>query len=219
MTKFTTLFCLLVLAGCSSSRSAERPAASSDDALTPSETQGGYEPPSQAPTDTTPVDPTPQSPTDPLQPSDIDPMGHNLDRNRDVPPPAVSPVPIRNIPTNQHNNSDSAARDRDHANAPGNAEAPDNTGVNERDRNTAAMTPMDQGSGSRDMRITKQIRESVVADGSLSFTAKNIKIITNNGRVTLRGPVSNAQERATIEVKALRIAGDGRVDNQLEVQH
>jgi hyperosmotically inducible protein len=94
---------------------------------------------------------------------------------------------------------------------------PDNTRVNKRDRSAASPTPMDQGNGSSDLKITQQIRQAVMADGSLSFTAKNVKIITNNGKVTLRGPVKSDQEKQAIETSARKVAGDN-VDNQLEVK-
>jgi hyperosmotically inducible protein len=96
--------------------------------------------------------------------------------------------------------------------------APDNTKVNERDRNTAAPTPLDQGQNETDLKITQQIRQAVMADGTLSFTAKNVKIITQNGKVTLRGPVNTAQERGAIEAAARKIAGAAQVDNQIEVK-
>ena len=57
-----------------------------------------------------------------------------------------------------------------------------------------------------------------MGDETLSFTAKNVKIITSNGKVTLRGPVNSASERATIDNFARRIAGERAVDNQLEVK-
>ncbi|HEX2874521.1 MAG TPA: BON domain-containing protein [Polyangiaceae bacterium] len=94
---------------------------------------------------------------------------------------------------------------------------PDNTKVNKRDTNSAAVTPMDQGNGETDLRITQQIRQAVMADGSLSFTAKNVKIITMNGSVTLRGPVNTAAERSAIEAAARKVAG-AQVDNQIEVK-
>ena len=94
---------------------------------------------------------------------------------------------------------------------------PDNTKVNKRDTNSAALTPMDQGNGETDLRITQQIRQAVMADGSLSFTAKNVKIITMNGSVTLRGPVNTAAERSAIEAAARKVAG-AQVDNQIEVK-
>jgi hypothetical protein len=96
--------------------------------------------------------------------------------------------------------------------------APDNTKVNERDRNDAAPTPMDQGNNEADLKLTQQIRQAIMADGSLSFTAKNVKIITQNGKVTLRGPVNTAQERSAIEAAARKVAGAAQVDNQIEVK-
>jgi hyperosmotically inducible periplasmic protein len=98
------------------------------------------------------------------------------------------------------------------------ASAPDNTKVNKRDANSAAPTPMDQNNNQTDLKITQQIRQAVMADGSLSFTAKNVKIIAQNGKVTLRGPVNTAQERDAIDAAARKVAGVTQVDNQLEVK-
>jgi hyperosmotically inducible periplasmic protein len=94
---------------------------------------------------------------------------------------------------------------------------PDNTRVNERDRESSSLTPMDQGESQADRDMTQSIRKGVIADDSLSFTAKNIKIITRDGRVTLRGTVNNAREKATIERTALQLAGPKNVTNELEV--
>lgn len=92
----------------------------------------------------------------------------------------------------------------------------DNTKVNDRDRH-GAVTPMDQGGGN-DRDITAAIRRSVVGDKGLSFTAKNVKIITVGGKVTLRGPVKSDDEKSAIESKAKSTAGVSAVDNQLEVK-
>lgn len=93
----------------------------------------------------------------------------------------------------------------------------DNTGTNERDQNEARLTPMDQGSSDRDVEITQAIRKAVVDVDNMSVNAQNVKIITKNGVVTLRGPVANANERTHIANLAERTAGVTRVDNQLEV--
>lgn len=98
------------------------------------------------------------------------------------------------------------------------ATAPDNTKRNERDRDGAALTPGDQANGESDLKITQRIRQAVMADGSLSFNAKNVKIITVGGKVTLRGPVKSDAERAAIEAAAKSVAGAGQVDNQIEVK-
>lgn len=94
---------------------------------------------------------------------------------------------------------------------------PANTRINERDRDSQALTPLDQGEGTRDREITQRIRKAVVADDALSFSAKNVKIITREGRVTLRGAVNSAEERSAIERAARTVAGPDKVVNQLEV--
>ena len=96
------------------------------------------------------------------------------------------------------------------------AVAADDTGNNARDRGGKTLTPMDQSSDPKDIEITRQIRKAVMADDSLSTTAKNIKIITIDGAATLRGPVESSSERINIGKKANVIA-PGKVNNQLEV--
>jgi hyperosmotically inducible protein len=96
--------------------------------------------------------------------------------------------------------------------------APDNTGRNVRDSEGSTLTPMDQSENEADVTLTQQIRKAVMEDDTLSMTAKNIKIITVNGVVTLRGPVDNEQERNRIVAKAEQLAGAKKVDSQLEVK-
>lgn len=93
----------------------------------------------------------------------------------------------------------------------------DNTVVNERDRASTAKTPIDQNENQKDIDITASIRKRVV-DTKLSTNAHNSKIITQDGKVTLRGPVASQEEKDAIEVIAVDVAGQGNVDNQLEVQ-
>jgi osmotically-inducible protein OsmY len=102
--------------------------------------------------------------------------------------------------------------------APSAQTAPDNTGRNVRDRGGATLTPGDQSESEADRTLTQQIRRAVVAEDSLSTTAKNIKIITVDGVVTLRGPVQNPREKEMIEAKAQQIAGVNKIDSQLEVK-
>jgi hyperosmotically inducible periplasmic protein len=102
--------------------------------------------------------------------------------------------------------------------APSAQTAPDNTGRNVRDRGGSTLTPGDQSESEADRTLTQQIRRAVVSDDSLSTMAKNVKIITVEGLVTLRGPVQNPREKETIEAKAQQIAGIDKVDNQLEVK-
>ena len=94
---------------------------------------------------------------------------------------------------------------------------PDNSGRNVRDRDDQNKTTADQSENEADRTITQNIRRAVTADDSLSTNAKNVKIITNNGTVTLRGPVKSEKEKAEIEAKAKQVAGVKGVDNQLEV--
>ena len=93
----------------------------------------------------------------------------------------------------------------------------DNTGRNVRDRSDATKTPTDQSENDADRAITQAIRQNIVADSSLSANAKNVKIITVDGTVTLRGPVKSEKEKAYIVAQAQQIAGVKRVDDQLEI--
>jgi len=93
----------------------------------------------------------------------------------------------------------------------------DNSGKNVRDRQDAAVTSGDQSNTQADLNITQEIRKAVMADKDLSTNAHNVKIITANGVVTLRGPVKSAEEKANIGAKAAHVAGVTRVDNQIEI--
>jgi len=95
---------------------------------------------------------------------------------------------------------------------------PDNTAINQRDRSGETETSGDQSNSSADLKITQAIRQALVKDSELSTTAKNIKVITNNGQVTLRGPVKNAQEKAKISQLARSAAGGAQIDNQVDVE-
>ena len=95
---------------------------------------------------------------------------------------------------------------------------PDNTAINERDRSRETQTSGDQSNSSADLKTTQAIRQALMKDSELSTTAKNIKIITNNGQVTLRGPVKNAQEKAKIDQLARSAAGGAKIDDQLDVK-
>ena len=96
--------------------------------------------------------------------------------------------------------------------------AADNTQKNERDRSGESKTPGDQSNSPGDLKITQAIRHAVVNDRSLTMTAKNVKIITAGGQVTLRGPVNSVEEKAKIGTLAKFAAGETKVNNQLEVK-
>ena len=93
----------------------------------------------------------------------------------------------------------------------------DNTKVNQRDRNQIEPTAEQQKENSTDRQLTVQIRRAIVKDRSLSTSAHNVKIIAQNGSVTLKGPVKSEEEKQAIESKATEIAGAGKVNSELQV--
>lgn len=105
---------------------------------------------------------------------------------------------------------------QDQVNNPSQYEDSDNTGRNVRDRNSMTTTPFDQSETEEDRRITQKVRQALMSDDSLSTNAKNIKVITVRGVVTLRGPVGNSQEKDVIVRKVKSVQGVNKVDNQLE---
>ncbi|HMJ23350.1 MAG TPA: BON domain-containing protein [Terriglobales bacterium] len=96
--------------------------------------------------------------------------------------------------------------------------APDNTKVNKRDKNKAEPTADQQKENQPDREIARKIRQSIVQDKSLSSYAHNVKIIAENGAVTLKGPVRSDEEKTAVEAKAAEIAGADKVTSQLEVK-
>jgi hyperosmotically inducible periplasmic protein len=94
----------------------------------------------------------------------------------------------------------------------------ENTQRNVRDKDGTNLTPDDQRGNKKDIKITTKIRKALVKDNSLSVNAQNVKIITNNRIVTLRGIVENADESMTVEKFAKKTHGVIRIDNQLEIK-
>jgi osmotically-inducible protein OsmY len=97
------------------------------------------------------------------------------------------------------------------------AVAADNSGRNEGDRDNATKTSGDQSESEGDRTISQKIRQAIAAAKSVSTNGKNVKIITVDGIVTLRGPVKNETEKNSIGAKAQQIAGVKNVENQLEI--
>jgi hyperosmotically inducible periplasmic protein len=93
----------------------------------------------------------------------------------------------------------------------------DNTKVNQRDRNQNEPTADQQKDNSNDRQLTQQIRRAIVKDKNLSSDAHNVKIITQNGAVTLKGPVKSEEEKQAVESKATEVAGAGKVNSELQV--
>jgi osmotically-inducible protein OsmY len=96
--------------------------------------------------------------------------------------------------------------------------AADNTKVNQRDKNKAEPMADQQKENQPDRELARQIRRSIVQDKSLSSYAHNVKIIAQNGVVTLKGPVRSDEEKTAVEAKASEIAGADKVTSQLEVK-
>lgn len=94
---------------------------------------------------------------------------------------------------------------------------PDNTAKNQRDRSGETQTSGDQSNTSADLQTTQAIRRGLMKDNDLSNNAKNIKVITANGQVTLRGPVNSAQEKTKVEQIARSAAAGAQVVDQLEI--
>jgi len=94
---------------------------------------------------------------------------------------------------------------------------PDNTGINVRDRGQNSPTADQQKDKQNDLKMTQDIRRSIVRDKSLSTYAHNVKIITQNGMVTLRGPVRSQEEKGAIEAKATEVAGVKHVKSELQI--
>jgi osmotically-inducible protein OsmY len=92
----------------------------------------------------------------------------------------------------------------------------ENTQRNARDENGTTLTPEDQNETEGDINITADIRKSVVNDSNLSVNAQNIKIITRNGKVTLRGTVESTTESTKLQQIAIQTPGVLGVDNQIE---
>jgi hyperosmotically inducible protein len=96
--------------------------------------------------------------------------------------------------------------------------AADNTKVNERDRSQNEPTADQQKENRSDRDITQQIRQSIMKDKSLSTYAHNVKVVTQDGQVTLKGPVRSEDEKKAIEAKAAEVAGDGKVTSDLNIK-
>jgi hyperosmotically inducible periplasmic protein len=98
------------------------------------------------------------------------------------------------------------------------APAPDNTKVNKRDRNKAEPTADRTKDNVNDRDIMAKIRRSIMDDKSLSTYAHNVKIVSKEGKVTLKGPVRSEDEKKSVAAKATEVAGAGNVTDELTVK-
>ncbi len=94
----------------------------------------------------------------------------------------------------------------------------ENTEINVRDKDNTTLTPEDQKETESDIKITADIRQAIIKNKSLSVNAQNVKIITRNGLVTLRGPVESKKESKKIKKIAKHTPGVLKVDSQLEIK-
>jgi hyperosmotically inducible periplasmic protein len=94
---------------------------------------------------------------------------------------------------------------------------PDNTKVNKGDQAKGATTADQQKENASDRGITQKIRRALMDDKSLSTYAHNVKVVTQDGQVTLKGPVRSEDEKKSVEAKATEVAGAGHVINQLSI--
>jgi hyperosmotically inducible periplasmic protein len=95
---------------------------------------------------------------------------------------------------------------------------PDNTETNKRDRSSDQATADQQKLNAADQALTQKIRQSIMSDKSLSTYAHNIKIISQNGIVTLKGPVKSDDEKKIVMAKAVAVAGSAdKVTDEVSV--
>ena len=94
----------------------------------------------------------------------------------------------------------------------------DNTEMNTRDKTGATQTPQKQTNRKQDRKILAAVRRAIIADKTLSMSAHNVKIVTQDSVVTLRGPVKNEIEKSKIEVIVKQVAGVTSVVNQLDIK-
>jgi hyperosmotically inducible periplasmic protein len=93
----------------------------------------------------------------------------------------------------------------------------DNTKVNTRDRAPGAVTADQQKDNAGDRYVARRIRQSLMKDKALSTYAHNVKVIAQDGQVTLKGPVRSDSERRSVEAKAIEVAGAGHVTNEMSL--
>lgn len=104
------------------------------------------------------------------------------------------------------------------ANAQDKPTTPDNTKVNKRDRQAGAVTADQQKENTGDRELSANIRRALMEDKDLSTYAHNVKIVAENGIVTLKGPVRSQEEKKAVEAKATEVAGAGKVKNMISVK-
>ena len=93
----------------------------------------------------------------------------------------------------------------------------DNSKINQRDQNSDELTAGQQSGSKSDVEISRTLRKELIKDKKLSTYAQNVKIITQDGVITLKGPVRSQAEKNVIEYKASKVAGCRHVENEMDV--
>lgn len=128
---------------------------------------------------------------------------------------AILPISISAAPADTANPAQTKAATGETATTT--APAPDNSAANSKANSETGMSAQDASNAESDVKLTAKIRQALVKDKKLSTYAHNVKIITENGQVVLKGPVKSEAEKQEVESKAGRIAGTDRVRSELEV--
>jgi hypothetical protein len=149
-------------------------------------------------------------------PSDLSAPPQSAPQTDQQAPQAAPPADQQTAPQADQQPAAQSASPAD--NTPADNTPADNTKLNERDRNANEPTADRQKDNRSDREITQQVRKAIVKDKSLSTYAHNVKVITQNGMVTLKGPVRSEEEKKAIEAKAAEVAGQDKVTNQLDVK-
>jgi hyperosmotically inducible protein len=95
--------------------------------------------------------------------------------------------------------------------------AGDNSKVNQRDQSKSEATADQQQNNRSDLEITKEIRHALTQDKSLSTYAHNVKVISQDGKVTLKGPVRSDDEKTAVIAKAAKVAGEANINDEMTV--
>lgn len=93
----------------------------------------------------------------------------------------------------------------------------DNTAKNQVHNGTDSQSADQQSNAKGDVELTRKIRQALTRDKSLSTYAHNVKIITNDGVVVLKGPVKDSKEKQIVENQAARLAGADNVRSEIEI--
>ncbi|MBI3547526.1 MAG: BON domain-containing protein [Elusimicrobia bacterium] len=131
----------------------------------------------------------------------------STDRQPATMPEQTTPVPGEMQPTGNRQNSGERIGTQDTLD-----------GTVENGRSVSNTNRVGTAAGMSDRQLRRTVRRAILDDKALSSDAHNVKVATKNGRVTLKGTVITEEERSNIGAKAMAIAGDGNVTNDITVK-